>query len=217
MSATIRARSAGVTAGVTPNQRSKPGTAWCSSMPSPSTVAMPARARLRAGAASRAARRRCRRRSRRAASPARSRSSGGWPGHAERGGVDEEVGLREQRRRSSRHAAGAIRLPARRPRELVRLAAVRFATTISLERRARAGPRRRPAPRRRRRARAPIPAASQPARAPASRLARKPVHVGVVAVQAAVLDPERVDGLSRSRPRGRRVGAGERPPPCAGW
>ena len=38
MSASIKARSAGVTFGVTPNQRPKPGTAWCSSMPSPSTA-----------------------------------------------------------------------------------------------------------------------------------------------------------------------------------
>ena len=36
-----------VTSGRTPNQRSKPGTAWCSSMPRPSTVSQPARSRCR--------------------------------------------------------------------------------------------------------------------------------------------------------------------------
>ena len=45
ISATISGAQRGVTSGVTPNQRSKPGTAWCSSMPRPSTVAMPAGAR----------------------------------------------------------------------------------------------------------------------------------------------------------------------------
>jgi len=47
MSATMTARSSSVTSGVTPNHRSKPGTAWCSSMPRPSTAARP---RLRAAA-----------------------------------------------------------------------------------------------------------------------------------------------------------------------
>lgn len=36
-----RARRSPVTCGLTPNQRSKPGTPWCSSMPSPSTVRKP--------------------------------------------------------------------------------------------------------------------------------------------------------------------------------
>ena len=53
ISAAIRARSAGVTVGVTPNQRAKPGTAWCSSMPRPSTARCPcARACLRSGVSS---------------------------------------------------------------------------------------------------------------------------------------------------------------------
>ena len=39
--ATTWARSSGVTSGLTPNQRSKPGTAWCSSMPRPSTMRLP--------------------------------------------------------------------------------------------------------------------------------------------------------------------------------
>ena len=47
------ARSSRVTSGRTPNQRSNPGTAWCSSMPSPSTVRSPrARARARNGVSS---------------------------------------------------------------------------------------------------------------------------------------------------------------------
>ena len=62
MSRSIRARSSAVTSGRTPNHFSKPGTAWCSSMPRPSTAAQ-ARARApRPAAAFRAARRRCRRR-----------------------------------------------------------------------------------------------------------------------------------------------------------
>ena len=40
-SATTRARSSASTVGRTPNQRSKPGTAWCSSMPRPSTIVSP--------------------------------------------------------------------------------------------------------------------------------------------------------------------------------
>ncbi len=49
MSATIRARSSGVTSGVTPNHLAKPGTAWCSSMPRPSMAESP---RSRAAATS---------------------------------------------------------------------------------------------------------------------------------------------------------------------
>ena len=45
ISCSRRWRSSGVTFGVTPNQRAKPGTAWWSSMPRPSTVRRP---RLRA-------------------------------------------------------------------------------------------------------------------------------------------------------------------------
>ncbi len=48
-SATMRARKSGVTAGMRPNHREKPGTAWCSSMPSPSTAG---RSRARAAARS---------------------------------------------------------------------------------------------------------------------------------------------------------------------
>ena len=40
-SASTRARSSAVTSGRTPNQRSKAGAAWCSSMPSPPTTARP--------------------------------------------------------------------------------------------------------------------------------------------------------------------------------
>src|SRR5690606_4997450 len=39
--AVILARSGSVTSGRTPNQRSNPGTAWCSSMPRPTTVRRP--------------------------------------------------------------------------------------------------------------------------------------------------------------------------------
>ena len=37
----LQDRSAGVTAGIRPNQRAKPGTAWCSSIPRPPTVRCP--------------------------------------------------------------------------------------------------------------------------------------------------------------------------------
>src|SRR5690606_18929816 len=39
--ASILARRSAVTSGRTPNQASKPGTAWCSNMPRPSTVLSP--------------------------------------------------------------------------------------------------------------------------------------------------------------------------------
>ena len=44
-SASISARNSAVTCGRTPNHSKKPRTAWCSSMPSPSAVARPRRAR----------------------------------------------------------------------------------------------------------------------------------------------------------------------------
>ncbi len=44
--ASTAARSAASTSGRRPNQRSKPGTAWCSSMPRPSTATRPRRARF---------------------------------------------------------------------------------------------------------------------------------------------------------------------------
>src|SRR5262249_60694252 len=52
MSASIIARSSGVTRGVTPNQRANAGTAWCSSMPSPSTVRWPRSRAARSSAVS---------------------------------------------------------------------------------------------------------------------------------------------------------------------
>ena len=77
--AAISARSSGVTAGRTPNQRSNPGTAWCSSMPSPSTVRLPRAMRRGEQLRLRAGYRRCPPRRRRPAAPQDRSQAAGLP------------------------------------------------------------------------------------------------------------------------------------------
>ena len=156
-----------------PNQRSKPGTAWCSSIPSPSTATRP-RARAardegrRLGAVDDVGDQRRRRRR-----APRSSGTGVRAVHAERGGVDDGrgVGGRGRRPRPSRRP--------RRARAEMRRAAPRRGRGCGWRRGPRARPRR-GAPRRSPRAAPPAPSTSAgpaAARQPGAswrRLAMKP-------------------------------------------
>ena len=178
------ARSAGVTVGRHPEPAREARHRLVQQHAEPVDGAKPARARRRRGAASRAARRRCRRRSRRAGSPARSSVERRLAGHAERGRVDEEVGLREQRRAMS--SPGRRRDPARREARAssCALAVGAVRDDDALDARARAGPRRRA------RAAPPAPStsatsgrASQPDPSACVEVGDEAGDVGVVAVQ----------------------------------
>ncbi len=101
------ARSSGVTSGVTPNQRAKPGTAWCRSMPSPSTIAQPA---LGGGGEQRRferAHRRHRRRPPCAAARRKIEAQRRLAHHAERGGVDDEIDVGHARPPRPRQATAS--------------------------------------------------------------------------------------------------------------
>ena len=169
-SASTSARSSAVTSGVLPNQRAKPGAAWCSSMPSPSTATQPRRrAASTSGVA--AEHRRRRRRPLRPSAARESMSSGGWPAmprivaltsrpaSASSCGNSSQVAARAAgpKRSASATARARVRLTRRRARSRARPARGR----------SRAPRRPRPSPRRCRRDR------RQPG-ASASRLARKP-------------------------------------------
>ena len=207
------ARSSGVTSGRTPNQRSKPGTAWCSSMPSPSTVRFPA---CLGGGKERGLER--------AIDDVGDDGVGGKHGkvdverrlarHAEAGGVDQEpaageraVPLLPRHRRDRRPEA----LPPR-PRP-GRPSGWRAGSSRPPPRSGHAGWR---APHRRRQA--PPPAACpRSSRAPRpSRLRHEAIGVGVARMeQALAVEPQRVrraDGRRRVVAAGRRRRAR---PPCA--